>query len=75
MKNESRNFALVGYDKDNGVFDDLMLDTLDKCREVAEILKPLFMKGRLVSSCKEAYDWLEIWDYNKDECIEVIDLY
>lgn len=75
MKNESRNFALVGYDKDNDAFDDLMLDTLDKCREIAEILKPLIMKGRLVSSCKETYDWLEIWDYNKNECIEVIDLY
>lgn len=75
MKNENRNFALVGYDKDNDVFDDLMLDTLDKCREVAEILKPLIIKGRLVSSYKEVYDWLEIWDYNKDECIEVIDLY
>lgn len=75
MKNESRNFALVGYDKDNDVYDDLILDTLDKCREVAEILKPLIIKGRLVSSYKEVYDWLEIWDYNKDECIEVIDLY
>lgn len=75
MKNESRNFALVGYDKDNDVFDDLILDTLDKCREVAEILKPLIIKGRLISSYKEVYDWLEIWDYNKDECIEVIDLY
>lgn len=75
MNNESRNFALVGYDKDNDVFDDLMLDTLDKCREVAEILKPLIMKDRLVSSYKEAYDWLEIWDYNKNERIEVIDLY
>lgn len=75
MKNESRNFALVGYDKDNDVYDDLMLDTLDKCREVVEIFKPLIIKGRLVSSCKETYDWLEIWDHNKNECIEVIDLY
>ena len=75
MKNESRNFALVGYDKDNGVFDDLMLDTLDKCQEVAEILKPMIMKGRLISSCKETYDWLEIWDYNTEERIEIIDLY
>ena len=75
MKNESRNFALVGYDKDNDVFDDLMLDTLDKCQEVAEILIPLIMKERLVSSCKEAYDWLEIWDYNTEKRVEVIDLY
>ena len=75
MKNESRNFALVGYDKDNDIFDDLMLDTLDKCREVAEILKPLIVKGRLVPSCKIIYDCFEIWDYNKNECIEVIDLY
>ena len=77
MKNESRNFALVGYDKDNDVFDDLMLDTFDKCREVAEILKPLILEDRLLSSSKyrEPYDWLEIWDYNKNECIEVIDLY
>lgn len=77
MKNESRNFALVGYDKDNNVFDNLMLDTLDKCREVAEILKPLILEDRLLSSSKyrEAYDCLEIWDYNKNECIEVIDLY
>ena len=77
MKNESRNFALVGYDKDNDVFDDLILDTFDKCREVAEILKPLILEDRLLSSSKyrEPYDWLEIWDYNKNECIEVIDLY
>lgn len=75
MKNESRNFALVGYDKDNDVFDNLMLDTLDKCREVAEILKSLIMKSRLISSCKEAYDWLEIWDYNTEERVEIIDLY
>ena len=75
MKNESRNFALVGYDKDNDVFDDLILDTLDKCREVAEILRPLIMKGRLVSSCKQPYDWLEIWDYNTEERVEIIDLY
>ena len=75
MKNESRNFALVGYDKDNDVFDDLMLDTLEKCREVAKILKPLIMKNRLISSCKEAYDWLEIWDYNTEERVEIIDLY
>ena len=75
MKNKSRNFALVGYDKDNDVFDDLMLDTLDKCQEVAEILKPLIAKGRLVPSCKEAYDWLEIWDYNTEERVEIIDLY
>ena len=77
MKNESRNFALVGYDKDNDVFDDLMLDTLDKCREVAEIFKPLILEDRLLSSSKyrEPYDWLEIWDYNKNECIEVIDVY
>ena len=75
MKNESRNFALVGYDKDNDVFDDLMLDTLDKCQEVAEILKPLIIKGRLVSSCKETYDWLEIWDYNTEERVEIIDLH
>ena len=75
MKNESRNFALVGYDKDNDVFDDLMLDTLEKCREVAKILKPLIMKNRLISSCKEAYDWPEIWDYNTEERVEIIDLY
>ena len=77
MKNESRNFALVGYDKDNDVFDDLMLDTLDKCREVAEILKPLILEDRLLSSSKyrEAYDWLEIWDYNTEERVEIIDLY
>ena len=75
MKNESRNFALVGYDKDNDAFDDLILDTLDKCQEVAEILKPLIMKGRLVSSCKETYDWLEIWDNNTEERVEIIDLY
>ena len=74
MKNESKNFALVGYDKDNDVFDDLMLDTLDKCREVAEILIPLIKKNQLLSTCGEAYDWLEIWDYNKNERIEVIDL-
>ena len=75
MKNESRNFALVGYDKDNDIFDDLMLDTLDKCREVAEILKPLIMKDRVLSSCREGYDWLEIWDYNTEERVEIIDLY
>lgn len=75
MKNKSRNFALVGYDKDNDVFDDLMLDTLDKCQEVAEILKPLIAKGRLVPSCKIIYDRFEIWDYNKNECVQVIDLY
>lgn len=77
MKNKSKNFALVGYDKDNDIFDDLMLDTLEKCREVAEILKPLILEDRLLSSSKyrEAYDWLEIWDYNKNECVEVIDLY
>lgn len=74
MKNESKNFAIVGYDKDNDVYDDLMLDTLEKCQEAVEILKSLVMKGRLLSTCKEAYDWLEIWDYNKNECIEVIDL-
>lgn len=74
MKNESRNFALVGYDKDNDVYNDLMLDTLEKCREAVEILKPLILDDRLLSTCREAYDWLEIWDYNKNECIEVIDL-
>ena len=76
MKNKSKNFALVGYDKDNDVFDDLMLDTLEKCREVAKILKPLILEDRLLSSSKyrDAYDWLEIWDYNKNECVEVIDL-
>ena len=77
MKDKNKNFALVGYDKDNDVFDDLILDTFDKCREVAEILKPLILEDRLLSSSKyrEPYDWLEIWDYNKNECIEVIDLY
>lgn len=74
MKNESRNFALVGYDKDNDVYDDLMLDTKEKCLEVAEILIPLIKKNQLLSTCGEAYDWLEIWDYNKNERIEVIDL-
>ena len=48
----NKNFALVGYDKDNDIFDDLMLDTLEKCREVAEILKPLILENRLLSSSK-----------------------
>ena len=72
--NTNRNFGLVGYDKDNDVFDDLMLDTLDKCQEVAEILKPMIKKDRLLSSYGEAYDWLEIWDYNSNECIQIIEL-
>ena len=71
----NKNFAVVGYDKDNDVYDDLMLDTKEKCLEVAKILIPLIKKNQLLSTCREAYDWLEIWDYNKDECIEVIDLY
>ena len=72
----NKNFALVGYDKDNDIFDDLMLNTLEKCREVAEILKPLILEDRLLSSSKyrETYDWLEIWDYNKSERVEIIDL-
>ena len=72
--NTNRNFGLVGYDKDNDVFDDLILDTLDKCQEVAEILKPLIKAERLFSSDRETYDWLEIWDYNKNECVQVIDI-
>ena len=72
--NTNRNFGLVGYDKDNDVFDDLMLDTLDKCQEVAKILKPMVKEDRLLSSCGEAYDWLEIWDYNTNECIQVVEL-
>lgn len=71
----NKNFAVVGYDKDNDVYDDLMLGTKEKCLEVAKILIPLIKKNQLLSTCREAYDWLEIWDYNKDECIEVIDLY
>lgn len=74
VDNMNKNFAVVGYDKDNDVYDDLMLDTLEKCQEAVEIFKPLILKGRLISTCREAYDWLEIWDYNKNECIEVIDL-
>lgn len=74
MKNKSRNYALVGYDKDNNIHDDLMLDTFGKCQEAVEIFKPLIIKGRLISTCGEAYDWLEIWDYNRNECIEIIDL-
>ena len=70
----NRNFGLVGYDKDNDVFDNLMLDTLDKCQEVAEILKPMIKEDRLLSSCREAYDWFEIWDYNKNECAQVVDI-
>ena len=70
----NKNFAIVGYDKDNDVYDDLMLDTLEKCQEAVVILKPLILDDRLLSTCKEAYDCLEIWDYNKNERIEVIDL-
>lgn len=70
----NKNFAVVGYDKDNDVYDDLMLDTLEKCQEAVEILKPLILDNRLLSTYREAYDWLEIWDYNKNERIEVIDL-
>lgn len=70
----NKNFAIVGYDKDNDVYDDLMLDTLEKCQEAVEILKPLILDDRLLSTHREAYDWLEIWDYNKNERIEVIDL-
>ena len=72
--NTNRNFGLVGYDKDNDVFDDLMLDTLDKCQEVAKILKPMIKKNRLLSSYGEPYDWFAIWDYNKNECVQVIDI-
>lgn len=72
--NTNKNYGLVGYDKDNDVFDDLMLDTFDKCQEVAEILKPLIRAEKLVSSDRETYDWLEIWDYNKNECVQVIEL-
>lgn len=72
--NINRNFGLFGYDKDNDVFDDLMLDTEEKCLEVIEILKPLVLKNRLLSSYGEAYDWFEIWDYNKNKCIQVIDI-
>ena len=70
----NRNFGLVGYDKDNDVFDDLMLDTEEKCLEAIEILKPLVSKNRLLSSYGEPYDWFEIWDYNSNECIQVIEL-
>ena len=70
----NRNFGLVGYDKDNDVFDDLMLDTLDKCQEVAEILKPMIKEDRLLSSYGEPYDWFEIWDYNSNERIQVVEL-
>ena len=72
--NTNKNYGLVGYDKDNDVFDDLMLDTLDKCQEVAEILKPMIKEDKLLSSYGEAYDWFEIWDYNKEECVQVIDI-
>ena len=72
--NTNRNFGLIGYDRDNDVFDDLMLDTLDKCQEVAKILKPMVKEGRLLSSYREPYDWFAIWDYNKNECVQVIDI-
>ena len=72
--NTNRNFGLIGYDRDNDVFDDLILDTLDKCQEVAQILKPMVKEGRLLSSYRELYDWFAIWDYNKNECVQVIDI-
>lgn len=70
----NRNFGLVGYDKDNDVFDDLMLDTEEKCLEAIEILKPLVSKNRLLSSYGEPYDRFAIWDYNKNECVQVVDI-
>lgn len=72
----NKNYGLVGYDKDNDVYDDLILDTKEKCLEIAEVFKSLILGDRLaiLSTYGEPYDWFEIWDYNTNECVQVIDL-
>lgn len=72
--NTNRNFGLVGYDEENDVFDDLILDTKEKCLYLAETFKTLILGNRLVvySSYGEPYDRFEIWDYNSNKLIQVI---
>lgn len=70
----NKNFAVVGYDKDYDVYDDLFLNTLEECKIFAETIKPICQEDRLLSSRRDPYDWLEIWDYNQEKKIKVIDL-
>ena len=70
----NKNFAVVGYDKDHDIYDDLFLNTLEKCEIFVEFIKPICQEDRLLSSCRGPYDWLEIWDYNQEKRIKVIDL-
>lgn len=70
-------YKLMAYDKDNDVYDLIMgSDDYNKVYFTAFMMYPMVLEDRLLSKDnKEAYDWLEIWDYNKNERIEVIDLY
>ena len=63
---------LMGYDKDNDVYDELnkgdKSDMMSLAKEVARRHKIKEFR----SSCGDPYDWFELWDDEDEDYIEYI---
>ena len=61
-------YKLIGYDKDNDVYDFIMgSDDYNKVYFTAFIIYPMLLEDRLLSqNNREPYDWFEIWDTKTD---------
>ena len=63
---------LMGYDKDNDVYDELNKGDKIQMESLANRRVERHKTTELRSSCGEPYDWFELWDDEDEDYIKYI---
>lgn len=63
---------LMGYDKDNDVYDELNKGDKIQMESLANRIAERHKTTELRSSCGEPYDWFELWDDEDEDYIKYI---
>ena len=65
---------LMGYDKDNGVYDELNKGDKPDMESLAKKVVERHKIAEFRSSCGDPYDWLEFWDDEDEDYFKYLDL-
>lgn len=63
---------LMGYDKDNDVYDELNKGDKTQMKSLANRIIEKHKTTELRSSCGEPYGWFELWDDEDEDYIKYI---
>ena len=63
---------LMGYDKDNDVYDELNKGDKPSMESLAKRVMEKHKVTELISSCGDPYDWFELWDDEDEDYVKYI---